>query len=131
MAVQDADIRTEVCDCPPRQYETCPVCRSVTAVSPSAALPPGDAYVPVPLRQRHLLAGDVFVGQGGQLWTVAVGTRPGYLTATIGQTVRAAEVDPDQVFNVLVEVPMAQAVSVAREQLAMQLVERNNGGRAA
>src|SRR5690606_38429857 len=27
---------TEVCDCPPRQYETCPVCRSVTAVTPSA-----------------------------------------------------------------------------------------------
>ena len=34
--VQDADVRTEVCDCPPRQYETCPVCRSVTAVAPSA-----------------------------------------------------------------------------------------------
>lgn len=36
MAVQDADARVEVCDCPPRQYETCPVCRSVTAVTPSA-----------------------------------------------------------------------------------------------
>jgi len=35
MAVQDADIRTEVCDCPPRQYETCDICKSVTSVTPS------------------------------------------------------------------------------------------------
>lgn len=78
-------------------------------------------YVPVPIRQRYITAGDVLVL--GELWQVR-GARPGWMDAAYGHRFHAADVDPDQVFEVLTPVPMAQAVALTREQIGMQLIGR-------
>lgn len=97
------------------------------------------AYVPVPIRWRHIVAGDVFVGQHGALWTVVeirthnVSPENGYphgmlgVRATNGGATRfEPSVDPDEAMHVLTPVPMAQAVALTRAELGMQLIERRD-----
>jgi hypothetical protein len=82
-------------------------------------------FVPVPIRWRHVVAGDVIVGKGGLSWIVA--GRPlggGVELRAIGKW--TGTVDPDDVVQVLTPVPMAQAVALTREQIGMQLIERRN-----
>jgi hypothetical protein len=85
-------------------------------------------FVPVPLRQRHLVAGDVFVIEHDDevnLWTVR-DTRPGWMNAAHGPNGYAGDVDPDQVFQVLTPVPMAQAMAITRTELGARVIERRN-----
>lgn len=86
---------------------------------------PADAFVPVPLRWRHVLAGDVMVAPGGALWLIAVRGRDGLTTAMrTGADQHSAPVDPDEVVQVLVPVAERDAVELTREQLGARLVER-------
>lgn len=89
---------------------------------------PPDAWVPVPLRWRHVLPGDVFVGRDESLWLVSdnesargglrVRARQG------GDSYFSRDVDPDDVIPVLVPTPERDAVELTREQLGARLVER-------
>lgn len=88
---------------------------------------PADAWVPVPLRWRHVRAGDMFVDREGQPWFVAdIRERDGQLRVETllrggGWT---GEVDPDDVIPVLVPVLERDMVELTREQLGARLVER-------
>lgn len=92
----------------------------------SATLPP-DVWVPVPLRWRHVVAGDVFVAPDGSPWVVARREPSQGLIAV--QVVQADDpfnsyVDPDDVINVLVPAVERDAVELTREQLGARLIER-------
>lgn len=88
---------------------------------------PADAWVPVPLRWRHVIPGDVFVGGDGTLWH-ATHACPFNgrvsVTAKQGPVERHADVDPDDRVNVLVPVTEAEAVELTIEQLGARLVSR-------
>ena len=89
-----------------------------------SSLPP-DAWVPVPMRWRHVVAGDVIVGHDGGLWLVAVRGRDGLTTAMrTGADQHSAPVDPDDVVQVLVPVTEREAVELTRDQLGARLIER-------
>lgn len=87
------------------------------------------AWVPVPLRWRHVHAGDVFVGGDQRLWIVhAVGAPPGrgrlLVAADCGADEYSGEVDPDDRVNVLIPATEAEAVELSIEQLGARLLER-------
>ena len=89
-----------------------------------AARPPADVWVPVPLRWRHVVQGDVFVGQGS-LWHVSrIGLEKGELTVDVysGADEWRGPVDPDDVINVLVPVAERDAVELCREELGARLI---------
>lgn len=87
-----------------------------------------DAWVPVSLRWRHVLPGDVFVARNGELWQVeetGPSPRTSYdVIAVRGAQVHKADVDPDDVISVLVPVTERDAMELSREQLGARLVER-------
>ncbi len=93
----------------------------------TTTLPP-DAWVPVPLRWRHVVAGDVFVGKDGDAWQIArTGSSYGVgieVTAIQGDRSFSDDVDPDDVIPVLVPVTERDAVELTREQLGARLIER-------
>lgn len=91
-------------------------------------LPP-DAYVPVPIRWRHVVPGDVFVGRDGALWLVAGISAGGVadkatLVGPITYHAGPGEIDPDDTVTVLIPVSEAEAVELTREVLGARLVER-------
>lgn len=85
-----------------------------------------DVWVPVPLRWRHVVGGDVIIGTGGVPWMVDATAH-----ADDGSWValaRAAhdwrgQVDPDEVVQVLVLATERDALTVARDQLGARIVE--------
>lgn len=87
-----------------------------------------DAWVPVSLRWRHVLAGDVFLGHNGKLWHVeetGPNPRTSYsVIAVHGAQVHKADVDPDDVIPVLIPVSERDAMQLTREHLGARLVER-------
>lgn len=87
-----------------------------------------DAWVPVPLRWKHVLAGDVFVARDGELWQVeetGPSPRTSYdVIAVRGAQVHKADVDPDAVVQVLVPVTERDALRLTRDELGARLVER-------
>lgn len=89
---------------------------------------PADCFVPVPIRWRHVLAGDVFVDRNGQLWHVVAANphRTGLITvaAERGDESLTQQLDPDDVIHVLIPVPERDAVELTRERLGARLVER-------
>jgi hypothetical protein len=87
---------------------------------------PADAWVPVPVRFRHVVPGDVFVGRDGALWHIRATGVLGrnIVSADQGENNRATPVDLDDVVQVLVPVGEREAVELTREQLGAQLVER-------
>lgn len=83
-----------------------------------------DTWVPVPIRFRHVLPGDMFVGRDGELWRVDR-TGPGMaMTASTSINTFTSDVDPDDVIPVLVPTPERDAVELTREQLGARLIER-------
>lgn len=93
-----------------------------------SALPP-DAWVPVPMRYRYVIAGDVFIDPRGRLWVVnrSGGMDNGHwaVVATHADVpVRSAEVDPDDMLNVMVPVTEVDAVELTRAELGARLVGR-------
>lgn len=89
---------------------------------------PRDAWLPVPLRWRHVLAGDVFVARNGTLWhVISTGTAPTgqFLVATSrGPEEYGSTVDPDDSIQVLVPVAERDALRLTRDELGAALVER-------
>lgn len=89
---------------------------------------PRDVFIPVPLRWRHVMSGDVFTGHNGALWHVTEvrSTTSALLLVTTesGPHSFQAEVDPDETVSVLVSVIERDAVELTREQLGVQLVQR-------
>lgn len=84
------------------------------------------SWVPVPLRWRHVVTGDVFVGKDQTLWTVA-GAVPGRhfgIEVRSGANTFKTVIDPDDVIPVLVPVAERDAVELTIEQLGARLVER-------
>jgi len=85
--------------------------------------------VPVPMRVRHVVAGDEFVSaRDGSHWRI---TQAGDLLWRIGGrevTVECEEraatkaLDPDHLLNVLVPVDEADAVELLHDQLGARLI---------
>ena len=85
----------------------------------------GEVWVPVPLRWRHVIEGDVFVSPDGDIWMVTL--RGEALTSvTSGQIVHVAEVDPDDTVDVLVPATEREAVELCIEELGARLIERRS-----
>ena len=90
------------------------------------------AWVPVPLRWRHVIPGDVFVGRDNILWTVTEALDPQsfsfeVVVSRIDDHFRD-NVDPDDVINVLVPVTERDAVELTMEELGARLVQRRTEG---
>lgn len=86
-----------------------------------------DAWVPVPLRWRHILPGDMVVAPDDQIWHVIEvwsGKCSTTATAERGKERFSRDVDPDDVIPVLVPVVERDAVELTRDQLGARLVER-------
>lgn len=90
-----------------------------------------DVFVPVKLRWRHVLDGDVIVAGDGALWMVTAcsSARGGLrVSARLGGTREfGRDVDPDDVTTVLISVVERDAVALTRDQLGARLVERRTG----
>jgi hypothetical protein len=93
-----------------------------------------DCYVPIPLRWRHVIAGDILLGQSGVLFAVTA-SRPhvdprGHitgqwaLTVGVGPDARPFIGDPDEPARVLTGVPERDALTVLRDELSARVVER-------
>lgn len=89
---------------------------------------PADVFVPVPLRWRHVVSGDVIVDRSGELWIVGDNELPrGGVQVRArqgGEKYFARDVDPDDVVKVLVPVTERDALRLTRDQLGAQVVER-------
>lgn len=88
-----------------------------------------EVWVPVPLRARHVITGDVFVGGDSNLWHVKdVRRHDTYLTfyTESGQSYYPADIDPDDTVNVLVPASERDAVELTIDELGARLVERRN-----
>lgn len=98
---------------------------------------PADAWVPVPLRWKHVQPGDVIVGRDGRPWSVgAVGPaigRPGQRFAVTyhGTACWEGHVGADATVQVLTPVPERDAAAVLRDELAGQLVARRTAREGA
>jgi hypothetical protein len=87
------------------------------------------AWVPVPLRWRHVIAGDTFADRDGALWHVTMAGdlwRRGSLSVSAikGEFPMDAQVDPDDVIPVLIPVTERDAVELTIDQLGARLVAR-------
>ncbi len=88
------------------------------------SLPP-DAWVPVPVRWRHVLPGDVIAGRDGALWLITVHEPNGMVIAARSFRKRFTDhPDPDETVHVLVPATEREAVELTREQLGARLIER-------
>lgn len=85
---------------------------------------PADAWVPVPLRWRHVIASDVVLDCDGALWAITDVDHLGTRIAVNGLHEYRSRPDPDEVVPVLVPVTERDAVELTREQLGARLVER-------
>lgn len=88
---------------------------------------PADAWVPVPLRWRHVLPGDVIAGRDGLLYVERV--MPDDRGRTVLQVMGAAgtwrgDVDPDEPVTVLMRADERDAATLLRDQLGARLIER-------
>lgn len=95
---------------------------------------PPDAWLPVPLRVRHVCVGDIFLSpkRTGQLWMVAgrvdLVDRPASAVTVVRSGVEhTAELDLDDTMQVLVPVTERDALRLTRDELGAALVERRTG----
>jgi hypothetical protein len=89
-------------------------------------------WVPVPLRWRHVVAGDVIVGKGETPWMVRAQDMPcAGIALEHGAQHWEGDVDPDEVVQVLTPWPMAQAMALTRAELGARVIERRNANGAA
>jgi hypothetical protein len=85
---------------------------------------PADAWVPVPIRWRHVIGGDIVLDPAGAPWHVSENDLLGTWVLQQGLREFQRQADPDEVVNVLVPVPERDAVELARDVLGARLVER-------
>lgn len=83
-----------------------------------------DCYVPVPLRWRHVTAGDTIVTPDGALWHIGQRTPAGDVYAVRGEDEHTGTPDPDALVTVLVPATEREALTAARDELAAQVTER-------
>jgi hypothetical protein len=89
-----------------------------------------DAWVPVPLRWRHVQVGDVFFSaKTGDLWLVTAAEnradRPARrVTVAHGGATHTAEVELDDIAQVLVPVIERDALRLSRDELGARLIDR-------
>jgi hypothetical protein len=89
-----------------------------------------DAFVPVKLRARFMLVGDVFLSEKtNDLWMVIAAEnrtdRPArVLTVQRGSSTHTAEIDLDTTILVLTQVPERDALVALRNGLDGRLVDR-------
>lgn len=84
-------------------------------------------FVPVPIRWRHVNARDTFIAPDGQPWHVTH-TWPAKglieVTALNGPVKFSADVDPDDVVDVLIKVAERDAVELTMEELGARVIAR-------
>lgn len=89
-----------------------------------------EVWVPVPLRWRHIIPGDVFLGgaDGDMPWMIVRIEKDwgGKVTCQSGPDVFSSEVDPDDTVNVLVPASERDAVELTIEELGARLILRRN-----
>jgi hypothetical protein len=94
---------------------------------------PQDDLAPVPMRVRHVVAGDVFVSQrDGSRWDVT--SADGVLWCVAGCEITAehagrtvtSELDPDHVLDVLIPVVERDAVELLHAELGARLTGRRS-----
>lgn len=93
------------------------------------------AEVPVPLRWRHVTAGDLIVGKEGAPLRVRQAPAPSNESTACVVTPDSewsGHVDPNRVAQVLVSAPVADALHLLRNQLGARVIERRSdlGGAA-
>lgn len=89
------------------------------------------SWVPVPLRARHIVVGDVIAGRDGRPWmvTAADPARGSILTtAQAGTDTIEVASDPDHTISVLVPVPERDALELTAELLGARVLERRTIG---
>lgn len=89
-----------------------------------AAKAPADAWVPVSVRWRHVVSGDVVLDPDGRTWMLTDRPMTGGMTVTRGAHSYTATPDPDDVVDVLIPVVERDAVELARAELGARLIER-------
>lgn len=89
---------------------------------------PADVFVPVPLRWKHVVSGDVIVARDGELWIIGDNELPrGGVSIRArqgGDSYFARDVDPDDVIKVLVPVTERDALQCTRDQLGARVIDR-------
>lgn len=84
---------------------------------------PRDVWVPVPLRWRHVIEGDIVLGGDGRTWLIAVRASDGSVGAMHTAEQRFSDSpDPDDVIPVLIPVIERDAVELTREVLGARLI---------
>ena len=87
-----------------------------------------DVWVPAPVRWRHMLVGEVFLGAKDRQWMVsALASQPDgtiSVTARQGQDEFQAVVDPDETIQALVPTVEREALELTRAELGAQIIER-------
>lgn len=82
------------------------------------------SWVPVPIRWRHVIAGDIVIGEDGAPWAITDVDHLGTWVAQNGPREYQSRPDPDDTIPVLVPVAERDAVELTRDQLGARLVER-------
>lgn len=86
---------------------------------------PADAFVPVPIRWRHVQPGDHFLAPDGRAWhVIGFSDERGQRVAGAvhGEQHARRAVDPDEVIRVLVPVTERDAVQLCRDELGARLI---------
>jgi hypothetical protein len=81
-------------------------------------------WVPVSLRWRHVVEGDVVIGGDGAPWAIVDVDHLGTWVARSGRREYQSMPDPDDVIEVLVPALERDAVELTREELGARLVAR-------
>lgn len=94
----------------------------------SADEPAPEAWVPVPIRARHVAPGDTIVGRDAALFHVTgAGEDGGTWRIDVTRSylgISHYRLDPDEVVSVLVPMTEREALTVARDELAARITER-------
>lgn len=81
-------------------------------------------WVPIPLRWRHVLPGDVIVGKGKLLMVQAVARKPSSILINLHGHAADFRRDPDETVSVLVPFAEREALVLLRTELGARVIER-------
>lgn len=89
-----------------------------------------DCYVPVPIRWRHVIAGDLFLDRNGNPWHVTDANTRGRTGCRVVAVCRDLTldraVDPDAAVTVLMRADERDAANLLRTELGARLIERRS-----
>ena len=86
-------------------------------------------WVSVPLRARHIVAGDVVHGRDGRPWMVVAANvvqNSIVTTAQAGEDCIEVRSDPDHTISVFVPVLERDAIELTVDQLGARVIERRS-----